>query len=261
MTTHTIKLISLFLLIVFCVCVKSSFAQQSEETKRGIEFYNQGKDKEAIELLKTATKRNKEDIEAWHYLGLSYSRSGKKKDANRAYENAVKRGAVVFISSYIENHEKEYLKPLLLQVKAAFESAKEYLLLNQDLKESKLQDWNSRKENLEDFVKLIEGDGDKIIKASSVNSSEIPKNAKKAVVTFKPIPKHSEEALNIGDIRVQAVLGASGKVRRVIPLQKMSVELTDNIITTVKKVEFIPAQIEGRPVSQYVTLEYSFRIY
>src|SRR5690348_15837303 len=63
---------------------------QSEERERGIQLYKQSDAVSAIAALRTATKRNKDDISAWYYLGLSFEKTGKRDDARKAHEKAAK---------------------------------------------------------------------------------------------------------------------------------------------------------------------------
>ena len=69
----------------------SVFAQQAER-ERGIELYKQGKNNDAIQVLKIVSKQKetKTDGEVWNYLGLAYLNQDKTKDARKALEKAVK---------------------------------------------------------------------------------------------------------------------------------------------------------------------------
>ncbi|HZH29875.1 MAG TPA: TonB family protein [Pyrinomonadaceae bacterium] len=58
------------------------------ETTRGISLYHRGKHGDAIKLLRAATKKRKEDAEAWLYLGLSYLKTDEIKQAREALKAA-----------------------------------------------------------------------------------------------------------------------------------------------------------------------------
>jgi tetratricopeptide (TPR) repeat protein len=62
-----------------------------DQTAQGISLYQQGKNEEAIKVLKDSAKRYG-DLRAWHYLGLTFERTGKTKDARKAHEKAAKLG-------------------------------------------------------------------------------------------------------------------------------------------------------------------------
>src|SRR5207253_10578838 len=57
---------------------------------RGIKLYQQGDFRGASAALQIAVKRKKNDISAWHYLGLALNQLGKKDDARKAHEKSAK---------------------------------------------------------------------------------------------------------------------------------------------------------------------------
>jgi tetratricopeptide (TPR) repeat protein len=70
----------------------SVFAQQlpqANEKERGIELYRKGDFNEAVKSLQEAVKKQKNDSDAWYYLGLSSHRAGKIKDGRKAFEKAI----------------------------------------------------------------------------------------------------------------------------------------------------------------------------
>ncbi|HVG35900.1 MAG TPA: tetratricopeptide repeat protein [Pyrinomonadaceae bacterium] len=90
-------LISLFVVTPFPVNGFASKinAQQPSTTKvdntaRGIELYQKGDNIGAIEALRTAVKYQKDDAQAWLFLGLAYMRAGHAKKAREAFEKTVR---------------------------------------------------------------------------------------------------------------------------------------------------------------------------
>ncbi len=89
--------VALLLSLILLAASTGATAQQpaggsSEERDRGIQLYQQGDAKGAIELLRQAVKRRRDDLSAWHYLGLSLEQAGKRDDARKAHEKAAKLG-------------------------------------------------------------------------------------------------------------------------------------------------------------------------
>ncbi|CDM65243.1 energy transducer TonB [Pyrinomonas methylaliphatogenes] len=86
----------------------------------------------------------------------------------------------------------------------------------------------------------------------------------RARILSKPEARYTEEARknNItGTVVLRAVLAANGEVTNIVPIQRLPYGLTESAIAAAKQIKFIPAMKDGRPVSQYVRLEYTFTIY
>ncbi|HKY27659.1 MAG TPA: energy transducer TonB [Pyrinomonadaceae bacterium] len=82
-------------------------------------------------------------------------------------------------------------------------------------------------------------------------------------ITSKPKPSYTKEARRLGVqgfVVLKVVLSASGKVGRVRVVKRLPAGLTENAIKAVCKLEFKPAMKGGRPVSQWVDVEYVFRL-
>ena len=86
---------------------------------------------------------------------------------------------------------------------------------------------------------------------------------KRALITFKPGPGFTEEARKNdveGVVRLRAVLAASGQVVSISVVKGLPDGLTEKAVAAARRIRFTPAQKDGRPVSQYVVLEYNFII-
>jgi TonB family protein len=93
----TAQAIGSAVLVVVCVfALKTTVpAQQptniaSAERARGIQLFNANKNEEAIDELRVAVKKDKNDGDAWYYLGLALVRIDDMKGARKAFESAVK---------------------------------------------------------------------------------------------------------------------------------------------------------------------------
>ncbi len=86
----------------------------------------------------------------------------------------------------------------------------------------------------------------------------------RAVLISKPEPGYTEEARknNVsGTVRLRLVLGANGEVSNILVLESLPYGLTEKTIDAARAIRFTPARKDNRPVSQWVTIEYSFNIY
>jgi TonB family protein len=87
---------------------------------------------------------------------------------------------------------------------------------------------------------------------------------KKAVITYKPEPGFIEDVLSDhvdGVVRLRAVLNKSGEVTDISVIKPMPGGFTEKAVAAARQIKFRPAEKDGRPVSQYVVLEYSFVIF
>jgi TonB family protein len=93
------------------------------------------------------------------------------------------------------------------------------------------------------------------------SSSEV---TTRALITYKPEPGFTEKARKhdtSGVVRLRAVLGSDGSVRNIVAIKRLPNGLTDRAIEAARQIRFTPATLDGRPVSQFVVLEYNFNIY
>jgi TonB family protein len=87
---------------------------------------------------------------------------------------------------------------------------------------------------------------------------------RKAVITAKPEPGFTEEARKnnvVGVVKLRLVLGSNGQVSNISVVKPLPDGLTERAISAAKRIQFTPAQKDGRNVSQWVTIEYNFNIY
>lgn len=87
---------------------------------------------------------------------------------------------------------------------------------------------------------------------------------RKAQLLNKPEPGFTEEARKnnvTGTVKLRLVLGAGGSVSNISVVKGLPDGLTERAIAAARRIQFVPAQKDGRNVSQWVTIEYNFNIY
>ena len=85
----------------------------------------------------------------------------------------------------------------------------------------------------------------------------------RAQITAKPEPDYTREARRIGVqglVVLKVLLLGDGKLDRVRVVKRLPYGLTENAIRAACEIKFKPAMKGGQPVSQWVTLEYAFRL-
>jgi TonB family protein len=86
----------------------------------------------------------------------------------------------------------------------------------------------------------------------------------RALIVYKPEPGYSEEGRQRnthGTVRLRVVLGSAGEVRDISVTKWLPSGLTERAVAAARQILFFPAIKDGRPVAQYVVLEYGFHIY
>jgi tetratricopeptide (TPR) repeat protein len=77
---------SLHLSFYFAILAASIFAQN--ETEKGVELYRNGDYDSAISVLENVVKMDGKDRKAWTYLGASFVKKEKKKEALESFKTA-----------------------------------------------------------------------------------------------------------------------------------------------------------------------------
>ena len=85
----------------------------------------------------------------------------------------------------------------------------------------------------------------------------------KAEVTSRPEPDYTREARRVGVqgvVVLKVLLTGDGKIDRVRVVRRLPYGLTENAIRAACEIKFKPAMKGGQPVSQWVAIEYGFRL-
>ena len=88
--------------------------------------------------------------------------------------------------------------------------------------------------------------------------------ASRARVTSKPEPLYTESARKFrvtGTVTLRVVLASTGEVERISIITRLPHGLTARAVEATRQVKFVPAEKDGRRVSQYATFQYNFNIY
>ena len=83
-------------------------------------------------------------------------------------------------------------------------------------------------------------------------------------ITSKPRASYTDAArgnLTQGTVKLAVEFGADGKIKAVVPFQKLPDGLTENCVAAAKGIVFDPATKDGKPISAIGIVTYSFTIY
>jgi TonB family protein len=96
----------------------------------------------------------------------------------------------------------------------------------------------------------------KIFKPSEVSS--------KARIISRPEPQYTEDARKnqvSGTVVLRAVFSSNGAVTNIRTVSGLPHGLTERAMAAARQIKFSPATKDGRPVSQYIQIEYNFNLY
>src|ERR1044072_6820827 len=85
----------------------------------------------------------------------------------------------------------------------------------------------------------------------------------KAEITERPEPEYTREARSVGiqgNVVLKLLLLGNGKLDRVRVVRRVPYGLTETAVRAACEIKFKPAQKAGKEVSQWVTVEYPFRL-
>ena len=112
------------------------------------------------------------------------------------------------------------------------------------------------KEQLEALKAHAGTSGDAIITGREVTT--------KARLISKPEPVYTQKARNeriVGTVILKCVFASDATVKYILIVQALPSGLTEQAIAAAKKIKFIPATRDGKPVSMWMQLEYNFNLY
>lgn len=83
-------------------------------------------------------------------------------------------------------------------------------------------------------------------------------------LTKKPDPSYTDEAKAKsvrGVVALRCVFSSTGKVTDIVVISGLPYGLTEKAIEAARKIKFVPAMKDGKPVSMWMLVEYNFNLY
>lgn len=210
-----------------------------------MEFY-QGKGKEIYKTLKEREKsllEKEEEINGFHVARFS-DKSDKGYKKTHFYVNDK---SVYLLKAFFKSEDDKIVKSFFDSVRLVSESKAVAPNVPPDAKSTSL-------------INLVEQEISRLEDSAAIDSKAADRPI---IILNSPRPKFSFEArAGLSNIRVKlkVLYSSSGKVTDVEVLQITSKLLEKEAIETVKKTVFIPAEKDGKLVSAYQTVEFSFGV-
>jgi tetratricopeptide (TPR) repeat protein len=236
----------------------------------GYSFLIRNKSSDAVREAQAALSIEPNIVDAHYIIGVARLRAGAQEEALQQAETAIKMDAN-FASAYLLKSQalagssgedvvvvKEQESPDARKSRyaQAAEALENYLRLNPNAEEK--HTWSDQLESLRFFGSShTTGSGnDQVFSGKDVTT--------KARVLRKPEPRYTENARAAqitGTVVLRAVFAADGTVKHILVIKGLPYGLTEGSIKAARQITFIPATIDGRPVSTFIQLEYNFNLY
>lgn len=208
-----------------------------------------------LERLRESAKQSKADPEPWGEYGEALARSGDTQGAVKAFAEAIKRyvklydSPAPFLGKDISKEEVERnLARRAAQLRRAPETIERFVQLGGVRP-------GFEREQLEALA----------AHARLLNETEPERRIfspaeldRKARILDKPAPDFTEAS---GLVRLRAVLAGDGTVKHVYVQKSKSHAMAEAGVAAARRIKFEPAVKDGKPVSQFIVLEYRFNTY
>jgi len=236
-----------------------------------------GRDDDAGREAARAIELNDKDAEAYYIRGVVGLRQHRLEDAQNKVEQAIKLKpdfamayllkSEIYVAIYAggatrysktlnvadkpnseeQKQARERARLLLSEAAGALEK---YLTL-----EPKADDTDTWRQQLE-TLKVYAGEHGSVVSSSETHT--------RARVLSKPEPTYTIKARNAGvtgTVILRAVFTADGTVEHILVLRSLPYGLTNAAIAAARRIKFVPAMKDGKPVSMFMQLEYNFNLF
>jgi TonB family protein len=261
-TSHTLvascsRIAVVLLLVLFVIavhdraCAQQPSPDQTGDRDRGIQLYQKGDARGAIEALRAATSKHKDDGDAWYYLGLALVVGGKKDEARDAFERAatIRLGDLITLAP-LRVLDSTGPRPADAETgdryQAAIDSVERYLQVTQN----PTAEWPVQLEALRFYRNYYAGSP---VPETIVSTREA---TTKLHILSKPAPDFSHTVAS-GNAILRAVLSADGSVKHILVLKRVASDFDRACIEAARKIKFTPAIKDGRATSMILQLEYN----
>ena len=235
----------------------------------GYAYLLRNKTPEAVSEAHTALSIQPNSVDAHYILGVGRLRAGDKAKALEEAESAI-------------NLNRQFAAAYLLKSEALVTFLNVVALKNEESDNAPTTRYGQAADALEKYLQLNPNSTEKQALGEQLESLRFHSETKhsdrtslqgvfsrgdlttKARVLKKPEPAYTETARSnhvTGTVVLRGVFAADGTVKHLLVLQGLPDGLTEAAVRVARKIKFIPATIEGHPVSTFIQLEYNFNLY
>lgn len=206
--------------------------------------------------------------DAYYVLGVTRLWAGEKEEALKNAEAAIRlqpdgaqayllksQALVNFLGEALIAEPKDSAEDRKARTKAAADALARYLELNPNSEHK--DTWTEQLESLRFFVNSGKsGETQSVFASQDVTT--------KARVLSKPEPQYTADALAnqvTGTVILRGIFAADGTVTHFLIVRGLPFGLTEQSVRAARRIKFVPATKDGRPVSIFIQLEYNFNVF
>jgi TonB family protein len=206
--------------------------------------------------------------DAYYILGVTRLRAGARDEALKNAEAAIKlqpglalayllksQALTIFFGDVLVSEAEDSSADRKARYKQAAEALEKYLELSPNA--GNKETWTEQLESLRFYVKSPRPDADKLVFSGKEVTTKVR-------VLSKPEPSYTDEARArgvVGTVVLRCIFTADGAVKHLLILSGLPDGLTEQAIKVARRIKFVPARKDDRPVSMYIQLEYHFNLY
>lgn len=206
--------------------------------------------------------------DAYYILGVTRLRAGSREEALQNAETAIKlqpdvaqpyllksQALVNFMGEAVIGEPNDSAEDRKARTKAAADALARYLELNPNSEHK--DTWTEQLESLRFFVNSGKsGETQSVFSTKDVTT--------KARVLTKPEPQYTDDARAnqvTGTVILRCIFAADGTVKHFLIVRGLPFGLTEQSLRAARRIKFVPATKDGRPVSIFIQLEYNFSVF
>lgn len=203
--------------------------------------------------------------DAYYVLGVTRLRAGAREDALKNAEAAIKlqpnvaaayllksQALVSFLGDALVGEAEDSADERKARNSAAAEALARYLELNPNGEYKNT--WTEQLESLRLLVNSRKPGAEQLVFSAKEVTTKVR-------VLSKPEPQYTNDARAIGvtgTVVLRCIFTADGAVKHFLIVRSLPSGLTEQSIAAARRIKFVPATKDGRPVSTYIQLEYHF---
>lgn len=232
-------------------------------------FLLRNKTYDAISEAENALRIDPKIPDAYYVLGAARLRAGAGAEALKHAETIINlnpqfplayllksQALLSFVGDNPRLSQKQSPETEMTRYREAADALEQYLQLHPSTREK--QAWTEQLESLR-FHAASRREGDSPDRLYS--GREVTKKARILDMPQPDLPDAARINGVNGNVVLRCILASDGTVKHLLVMRFLSHGLSSAALRSARRIKFVPATIDGRPVSMFIQLEYNFNLF